>query len=137
MLNSSIKLNRNIFLTNNFKLGELTVRSGEQGAFITDLTTEHFINLVRLADRLQRLRDIYGAPILVNSGYRTAEHNRQIGGAVSSRHITGEAADIRGADLDKLYELAEQRGMFGGIGDGRNRGFIHVDIRPNRSRWSY
>ena len=50
----------------------------------------------RLARRtLQPLRDLFGWPILVNSGYRCLELNRRIGGAQRSQHCRGEAADIR------------------------------------------
>ncbi len=44
---------------------------------------------------LQRLRDLYGKPMAVVSGYRCPEHNRAIGGAVRSAHLVGEAADIQ------------------------------------------
>lgn len=50
----------------------------------------------RLATKtLQPLRDLFGWPILVNSGYRCVELNRHIGGAARSQHCRGEAADIR------------------------------------------
>lgn len=39
-------------------------------------------------------RSLFGKPIKVNSGYRCAKHNAEIGGAVHSLHIKGEAADI-------------------------------------------
>ncbi len=44
---------------------------------------------------LQPLRNLFGWPILVNSGYRCSELNRRIGGASRSQHCRGEAADIR------------------------------------------
>ncbi len=50
----------------------------------------------RLAtNTLQPLRDLFGWPILINSGYRCKELNRRIGGACRSQHCRGEAADIR------------------------------------------
>lgn len=64
--------------------------------------------LRRLAtNTLQPLRDLFGWPILVNSGYRCTELNRRIGGASRSQHCRGEAADIRlaaGWTIDRAQE---------------------------------
>ncbi|MCY3591638.1 MAG: D-Ala-D-Ala carboxypeptidase family metallohydrolase [Acidobacteria bacterium] len=50
----------------------------------------------RLAvNTLQPLRDLFGWPILVNSGYRCMELNRRVSGVSGSQHCRGEAADIR------------------------------------------
>ena len=43
---------------------------------------------------LDPLRERYGKPIIVNSGYRCAKHNKAVGGASNSQHMVGEAADI-------------------------------------------
>ena len=47
---------------------------------------------------LQPLRNIVGHPLRINSGYRCAELNREVGGAPTSQHTKGEAADIAAAD---------------------------------------
>ena len=44
---------------------------------------------------LDPLRERYGKPIVVNSGYRCAKHNKEVGGVANSQHVKGEAADIR------------------------------------------
>ena len=59
---------------------------------------------------LDPLRERYGKPIIVNSGYRCAKHNREVGGASGSQHMRGEAADIRPStgsetDLKRLRQL--------------------------------
>ena len=52
-------------------------------------------NLRRLADRvLDPARERLGAPVYVNSGYRSAEVNRLVGGARRSYHLQGRAADL-------------------------------------------
>ena len=52
-------------------------------------------NLHRLAERvLDPARDRLGAPIYVNSGYRSKEVNRLVGGARHSYHLHGRAADL-------------------------------------------
>lgn len=59
---------------------------------------------------LDPLRAAYGKPIIVTSGYRCTELNKAVGGAASSQHVKGEAADIRTvadtpAENKKLYDL--------------------------------
>ena len=43
---------------------------------------------------LDPLREAYGKPIVVNSGYRCPKHNKEVGGVNGSQHMKGEAADI-------------------------------------------
>ncbi len=65
-------------------------------------------NLRALVDEvLDPLRERYGKPIYVNSGYRCPELNRLIGGAVNSQHMRGEAADIRPVKSEKLKVKSE------------------------------
>ena len=47
-----------------------------------------------VANVLDPVRDEYGKPIYVNSGYRCEKHNKAVGGVPRSQHIVGEAADI-------------------------------------------
>lgn len=67
--------------------------------------------LVALIEKvLDPLREAYGAPIIVTSGYRCEKLNRLVGGAASSQHVKGEAVDIRTVsdkpeDNKKLYDL--------------------------------
>ena len=64
-------------------------------------------NMIRLVDKvLDPLREKVGK-IKVNSGYRTPEHNRQIGGSPTSQHIKGEAVDIfpLEKDIDDVFAL--------------------------------
>lgn len=44
---------------------------------------------------LEFLRRAWDGPVVVNSGFRCAAHNREVGGAAQSRHLLGLAADIR------------------------------------------
>ena len=91
-------------------------------------------------DRLQVLRDLYGKPITIVSGYRCPVHNRAVKGSPKSDHLRGEAVDIRVNDktskeLYRLRELAFKL-EFNGIGLGRNQ--LHIGIRPGESKsWSY
>ena len=51
-------------------------------------------NLTRLASLLEQVRALVGAPISISSGYRSPALNRAVGGAASSAHVLGLAADI-------------------------------------------
>lgn len=55
---------------------------------------------------LQPLRDIYQKPMKVNSGYRCKELNEIVGGAATSQHVKGEAADIRTGSQTETFRLA-------------------------------
>ena len=58
-------------------------------------------------DVLQPLREHVGGPIVVNSGYRSKEVNRLVGGVKNSQHLTGEAADLRIESTKQGREWAE------------------------------
>lgn len=57
---------------------------------------------------LDKVREMWGKPIGVNSGYRSPELNRAVGGAKNSQHMRGEAADINAGGKEnnrKLFEM--------------------------------
>ena len=59
---------------------------------------------------LDPLREAYGKPIIVTSGYRCHKLNAAVGGSASSQHVKGEAADIRSVadtpeENKKLFDL--------------------------------
>lgn len=66
-------------------------------------------NVTALADAvLDPLREAWGKPITVNSGYRCAELNRAVGGSASSQHTKGMAADVttgNRADNRRLFQM--------------------------------
>ena len=89
---------------------------------------------------LEQMRAEYGKPIVITSGCRCPEHNKQVGGVVGSAHMRGTAADIHvagGANRRKLVDIAV---MLGAAGIGVANGFVHVDCDhtlPRPSIWSY
>lgn len=60
---------------------------------------------------LQPLRDAWGQPLHVNSGYRCPKLNAAVGGAATSQHPKGEAADIKAEHPVKLAQLAYDLGL--------------------------
>ncbi len=86
--------------------------------------------LLRTAAEFQRVREAWGRPLGVTSFYRPAHINDAVGGVPGSRHVTGEAFDIYPVDrsLESFYAWIRRR-WTGGLGDGRHRGFVHLDCR--------
>lgn len=62
---------------------------------------DNIIALVR--EVLQPLRDAWGKPLVINSGYRCPKLNKAVGGVAESQHVKGEAADVA---CDSPQELA-------------------------------
>lgn len=88
----------------------------------------------RLVAALEHLRGSVGRPLVIVSGYRTPETNKEVGGAPDSRHLHGDAADI--PEGYATLAQAEAAG-FTGIGT-KGQWAIHVDVRPGGpARWSY
>lgn len=90
---------------------------------------------------LDKVRTELKAAISVTSGIRCPQKNAAIKGHPKSRHIPDQvgvthAADISASNMDGLYDLCTQN--FLAVGDGRNKGFVHVDMRPDKiRRWRY
>ena len=63
------------------------------------------INLRVLSTNLSFIRERFGAPIVVNSGYRCPDLNKAVGGVPKSRHQVGKAADIRCLTNEQTYAL--------------------------------
>ena len=90
-------------------------------------------NLRALVDEvLDPLREAYGRPIRVNSGYRCPKLNNLVGGTPNSQHMRGEAADIQPvigneADLPELARILIENGKFDQL--ILYPTFIHVSYR--------
>jgi hypothetical protein len=86
--------------------------------------------LLKTAAEFQKVREAWGRPLGVTSFYRPEPVNRQVGGVPGSRHTTGEALDVYPVDrsLESFYQWVQVR-WTGGLGDGRLRGFVHLDTR--------
>lgn len=121
-------------LAPDFKVRELRCRDGSDTVMVDETLTVV----------LQCIREHFGKPVTITSGYRTAAHNAAVGGAKSSQHLLGRAADIRvqGVSVEDVAAYAESlMPGWGGVGRypvkaGRAKGWVHVDTRANKSRWT-
>lgn len=124
-------------ITENFNISEFKCRANGE-VIINAAVIDHI-------QRLQVFRAWYNRPIKVNSGYRTPEYNKKIGGATKSFHMKGIATDI--ALPQEFYSFSKERqneflnniknkwlelckgvGLGGGVGFYDT--FIHLDSRP-------
>lgn len=121
-------------LSPSFKVREIRCRDGSDDIMIDQ-------TLVVL---LQAIREHFGKPITITSGYRTGTHNTAVGGSKSSQHLLGKAADIQvqGVSVEDVAAYAEAlMPDWGGVGrypvkSGRAKGWVHVDTRAKKSRWT-
>lgn len=91
--------------------------------------TLHFMECI------ENLRKRYGKPIRINSGWRSPDHNRAVGGSPHSQHLYGRAADLHipRDDLYRVIHYAQEAGFTGlGIravlGTEHSHDELHVDV---------
>lgn len=93
----------------------------------------------QLVKFLQQIRDHFGAPVIITSGYRCLTHNASVGGASGSTHFQGKAADIqvKGVAPAEVAKFAESIGILGiGLYETAKDGyFVHIDTRTSKSFW--
>ena len=93
-----------------------------------------------MLSKLDMIREEYGKPIHINSGYRTEAHNEKVGGKPASSHLKGLAVDIAcnaSRDRFNLVNLFIKHDI-NRIGIAKN--FIHVDIDGDKDQdvmWTY
>lgn len=120
-----------------FSIRELTESATAKAKKINnDPTPEAAENLKLLVDMvLDPLREAYGKPITVTSGYRCPELNKAVKGSKTSQHVKGQAADITGGtgeENKKLFELAQELNLpFCQLIDERNFSWVHISYDPN------
>lgn len=121
-----------------FTLEELTKSNTALSYGIDNTPPERFVpNLHRLMDYLDRVREAYGKPIRVSSGYRCHDLNRAVGGANDSQHKLGLAADLVVPDLEHLMAVIRKLGGFDQLIDERPKGrgrWVHVSIAAEEGK---
>ena len=113
-----------------FRLGEhfrLVEMASKDGA---DLVKVHPALLLLL----EQVRRHFDRPVHLTSGYRTAEHNRRIGGQPNSKHLLGMAADVQvhGVPPGDVAAYADRLGVGG---RGSYPTFVHLDVDGRNRRW--
>ena len=139
-----VQLNSKMKLSEHFTLGEMT-KSNSHPEVYNIASHEAIANLKRVCGWLEVLRERYNAPIIINSGYRSPQLNKKIGGVPTSNHLTGCAADIRVENMEQLIRYAailldyadESKQEFDELLIERNRYgaiWLHFAVRPRDNR---
>ena len=127
-------IDKKLKLSEHFTLGELIkTKTG-----IENVPNEEQVkNLKRLCGWLEKLRkrwnDLYGEgddPIIINSGFRSPEVNKAVGGVSTSNHLTGCAVDIRCIGIEQALRYAA---ILLDISDLNNEDFDELLIEQKKS----
>lgn len=99
---------------------------------------EELTNLEYLVNNvLDKVREIYGKPIKVNSGYRSKLVNKKVGGASNSQHTKGEAVDITGGNKTEnkmIYEIIKNLGKYDQLINEYDYSWIHISYKNGNNR---
>lgn len=98
-------------ISRNFKYSEFSKSDTAARLHLNNAITDWEVrdNIKALVeDVLQPLRDAWGGPIFINSGYRSPEVNKAVGGVETSQHTKGMAADCGCTDPYALAKLAKK-----------------------------
>lgn len=119
----------NLQLSKNFKLSEFDCKCSRCTTVLLDDA---------LVEILQKIRDHFGVSVNVNSGYRCAEHNAEVGGDPGSHHVKGMAADItvKGVEPEEVARYAESIGIRRiGLYDKDYGYFVHIGSGDTKNYW--
>lgn len=86
---------------------------------------------------LDPARERIGKPIIVNSGYRCLELNKSVGGAPTSQHTKGEAADLTTGNREEnkwLFEIIRDSLPFDQLINEHDFSWVHVSYRQGSNR---
>ena len=101
---TEVSINKTMHLSEHFTLGEVTKsRHTEVYNIPSHVAIE---NLKRVCAWLEELRVRAKTPIVINSGYRSPQLNKKLGGSPTSNHLTGCAVDIRVAGIEQAMRYA-------------------------------
>ena len=125
-----------------FTINELTKSSTASRLHINNTPSQEVKdNLNKLIDNvLDPLRELYGKPIIVNSGYRCLKLNKAVGGARNSQHLIGQASDIRTVTNTKesnkqLFDIIRNSKLpFDQLINEYDFNWVHVSYGPRNRR---
>ena len=147
----NVEVNKQMKLSQHFELGELTKTSvkTKDGNIPSHVAIE---NLKRLCVWLEHLRAQYNLlysdgshPIVINSGYRSEEVNRKVGGSPTSNHLSGCAVDIKVYGIEEALRYAVILLNYADLADEKfdellierspkGTYWLHFAVRPKENR---
>ena len=146
---NEVTSNSKMKLSEHFVLGEFTKSNHPE---VYNIPSHVAIeNMKRICGWLEVLRDRYNAkysensPIIINSGYRSPQLNKKVGGVSTSNHLTGCAVDIRCYGIEQAIRYAtilmdyadESKQEFDELYIEKNKYncyWVHFAVRPKENR---
>jgi hypothetical protein len=122
-------------LTEHFTLAEFVNSDTAKRKHIDNTPSPNAIaNIKALCEEvLEPAREEYGRAMIISSGYRSEQLNKAVGGAKTSQHMTGCAADIVCSEPRRLFDIIKANGKFDQLlweHAGKTQ-WIHVSYKPN------
>ena len=139
---NEVTTNSNMQLSEHFALGEFTKSNHPE---VYNIPSHVAIeNMRRVCVWLEALRQAQG-PIVINSGYRSPQLNKKVGGVATSNHVTGCAVDIRCSGAEQAIRYAtilmdyanESKQDYDELFIEKNkygRYWVHFAVRPSDNR---
>lgn len=130
-------------LTPNFTLEELAGTNNERYREKNLAEAQKQIGkMYQLAGFAERIREIVGKPIIINSGYRCVQLNNVLKGSLTSQHLLAEALDIRvnGKTASELFQiivasdLKYDQIILEKVGNAQ---WVHVSIGSKKEKLKY
>lgn len=130
-------------LSKNLSLAEvLTSQTAIRRGIRNVPSAQAIANLEYIAEHVfQKIRDHFGVPIRVSSGYRSPELNVAVGGSHRSQHTTGQALDLQGTNgvtNAEIFEYIKDHLDFDQLiweyGDQQEPAWVHVSYRYQNNR---
>lgn len=98
--------------------------------FLTfDHSKEIIDNILKMMVYLDLIRESFGFPIIVTSGFRTNQVNKEVGGVSNSKHLIGKACDITSKYLDSLFEIVQSYDFVDYSYIDKVKQYIHVQFK--------
>jgi len=125
-------------LSKHFKLSEFTKsKMAKQHDIANNPDQIHVNNLIDLCkNTLEVIRDYYGKPIDISSGYRCLELNALVKGARNSQHVKGEAIDMQGMDgitNEQIFNYIKDNLDFDQLINEYNFSWIHISYTNKKA----
>jgi zinc D-Ala-D-Ala carboxypeptidase len=133
-------------LSNYVSLAEVTRSdTAKRRGISNEPTPEHLENLKVIATEVfDKVREHFGVPIFISSGYRSAALNKAIGGSATSDHNLGKALDldqdghgngVTNADVfNFIKDNLEYDQLIWEFGSSKNPDWVHVGYRKGKNR---
>lgn len=121
-----------------FTIDELCYSATANAKGISNVPTADVKKRLELlvSEVLDPVREAFGKPIIVNSGYRSEKLNKAIGGARKSQHLRGEAVDVRAknpVDNKVIFDIVAQLGKYDQLiweqGSDMFPAWVHISYR--------